>query len=61
MKDSEVFLRLAVEGYERGDVGVWGVDANYVPEHACAELGYFLSREHRGKRLMPKAVRSNTR
>jgi [ribosomal protein S5]-alanine N-acetyltransferase len=72
VKDSEAFLRLAVEGYERGDFGGWGVvlkdsgrfvgtcgvDLNYAPEHARAELGYVLSREHWGKGLMPEAVRA---
>ncbi|HEX2182577.1 MAG TPA: GNAT family protein [Rubrobacteraceae bacterium] len=72
VEDSEAFLRLAVEGYERGDFGGWGVvlkdsgsfvgtcgvDMGYVPEHARAELGYVLSREHWGKGLMPEAVRA---
>jgi [ribosomal protein S5]-alanine N-acetyltransferase len=31
---------------------------NYAPEHARAELGYVLSREHWGKGLMPEAVRA---
>jgi ribosomal-protein-alanine N-acetyltransferase len=70
VEDSEEFLRFAVEGYERGDFGGWGivlkksgafigtcgVDVNY--EHARAELGYVLSREHWGKGLMPEAVRA---
>ena len=30
----------------------------YAPEHARAELGYVLSREHWGKGLMPEAVRA---
>ena len=72
IEDSEAFLRLAVEGYERGDFGGWGVvlkdsgafvgtcgvDYGYAPEHARAELGYVLSREHWGKGLMPEAVRA---
>ena len=72
VEDSESFLRLALEGYERGDFGGWGVvlkdsgafvgtcglDAGYVPEHARAELGYVLSREHWGRGLMPEAVRA---
>ena len=72
VEDSEAFLRLAVEGYERGDFGGWGVvlkdsgsfvgtcgvDMGYVPEHARAELGYVLSHEHWGKGLMPEAVRA---
>jgi ribosomal-protein-alanine N-acetyltransferase len=72
VEDSEAFLRLAVEGYERGDFGGWGivlkdsgafvgtcgVDADYAPEHARAELGYVLSRQHWGKGLMPEAVRA---
>jgi ribosomal-protein-alanine N-acetyltransferase len=72
IEDSESFLRSATEGYERGDFGGWGVvlkddgafvgtcgvDAGYAPEHARAELGYVLSREHRGKGLMPEAVRA---
>jgi [ribosomal protein S5]-alanine N-acetyltransferase len=71
IEDSEEFLRLATEGYERGDFGGWGVvlkdsgvfigtcgmDAGYAPEHARAELGYVLSREHWGRGLMPEAVR----
>jgi ribosomal-protein-alanine N-acetyltransferase len=72
IEDSEAFLRLAVEGYERGDFGGWGVvlkdsgafvgtcgvDYGYAPEHARAELGYVLSREHWGKGLIPEAVRA---
>ena len=72
VEDSEVFLRFAVEGYERGDFGGWGVvlkdsgafigtcgvDVNFAPEHDRAELGYVLSREHWGKGLMPEAVRA---
>jgi ribosomal-protein-alanine N-acetyltransferase len=72
IEDSESFLRLAVEGYERGDFGGWGivlkdggafvgtcgVDVGYAPEHARAELGYVLSREHWGRGLMPEAVRA---
>jgi [ribosomal protein S5]-alanine N-acetyltransferase len=72
VEDSKAFLRLAVEGYERGDFGVWGVvlkdsgafvgtcgvDVNYAPEHARAELGYVLGRQHWGKGLMPEAVRA---
>jgi ribosomal-protein-alanine N-acetyltransferase len=72
IEDSVAFLRFAVEGYERGDFGGWGVvlkdsgafvgtcgvDYGYAPEHARAELGYVLSREHWGKGLMPEAVRA---
>jgi ribosomal-protein-alanine N-acetyltransferase len=72
IEDSESFLRSATEGYERGDFGGWGVvlkddgafvgtcgvEAGYAPEHARAELGYVLSREHWGKGLMPEAVRA---
>jgi ribosomal-protein-alanine N-acetyltransferase len=72
VEDSDAFLRFAVEGYERGDVGGWGVvlkdsgafvgtcgvDVNYAPEHARAELSYVLSLEHWGKGLMPEAVRA---
>jgi [ribosomal protein S5]-alanine N-acetyltransferase len=72
IEDSESFLTFAIEGYERGDFGGWGVvlkdsgvfigtcglDAGYAPEHARAELGYVLSREHWGKGLMPEAVRA---
>jgi [ribosomal protein S5]-alanine N-acetyltransferase len=50
VEDSEAFLRLAVEGYERGDFGGWGVvlkdsgvfvgtcgvDVNYAPERSSA-------------------------
>jgi [ribosomal protein S5]-alanine N-acetyltransferase len=71
VEDSEEFLRQATEGYERGDFGGWGVvlkdsgafigtcgiDAGYAPEHARAELGYVLSREHWGRGLMSEAVR----
>jgi ribosomal-protein-alanine N-acetyltransferase len=43
-------------------VGTCGVDFGYAPEHALeharAELGYVLSREHWGKGLMPEAVRA---
>lgn len=70
IEDSERFLSVATEGYERGDFGGWGVvlkdsgafvgtcgiDVDY--EHARAELGYVLSREHWGKGLMPEAVRA---
>ncbi len=72
IEDSESFLHLALEGYERGDFGGWGVvlkgdgafvgtcgmDVGYAPEHARAELGYVLSRKHWGKSLMPEAVRA---
>ena len=70
VEDSESFLRLATEGYERGDFGVWGVvlkdsgafvgtcSMEVNPEHARAELGYVLSREHWGRGLMPEAVRA---
>jgi ribosomal-protein-alanine N-acetyltransferase len=72
IEDSETFLRFAIEGYESGDFGGWGVvfkdsgvfigtcglDAGYAPEHARAELGYVLSREHWGKGLMPEAARA---
>jgi ribosomal-protein-alanine N-acetyltransferase len=72
IEDSQAFLRLVVEGYERGDFGGWGVvlkdsgafvgtcgvDYGYAPEHARAELGYVLSREHWGKGLVPEAVRA---
>jgi ribosomal-protein-alanine N-acetyltransferase len=72
IEDSEAYLRVAVEGYERGDFGGWGVvlkdsgafvgtcgvDFGYAPEHARAELGYVLSREHWGKGLVPEAVRA---
>jgi len=36
-------------------VGTCGMEA--APEHARAELGYVLSREHWGRGLMPEAVR----
>ena len=72
IEDTEEFLRFATEGYERGDFGGWGVvlkdsgvfvgtcglDAGYAPEHARAELGYVLSREHWGRGLMPEAARA---
>jgi [ribosomal protein S5]-alanine N-acetyltransferase len=72
VEDSKAFLRLAVEGYERGDFGGWGIvlkdsgafvgtcgaDVDYAPEHARAELGYVLSREHWGKGLMTEAVQA---
>jgi ribosomal-protein-alanine N-acetyltransferase len=72
VEDSEGFLHHAARGYERGDFGGWGivlkdsgafvgtcsVDVGYAPEHARAELGYVLAREHWGKGLMPEAVRA---
>ncbi len=72
VEDSERFLRLAMEGYARGDFGGWGVvlkddgafagtcgvDVGYAPDHARAELGYVLSRKHWRKGLMPEAVRA---
>jgi [ribosomal protein S5]-alanine N-acetyltransferase len=72
IQDSEDFLRSAIDGYERGDFGGWGVvlkdsgefvgtcgiDGGYAPEHARAEIGYVLSREHWGQGLMPEAVRA---
>ena len=72
IEDSREFLRFATEGYERGDFGGWGLllkdsgafigtcglDAGYAPEHARAELGYVLAREHWGRSLMPEAVRA---
>jgi [ribosomal protein S5]-alanine N-acetyltransferase len=61
-----------VEDSERGEFGGWGVvlkgsgafvgtcgvDVGYAPEHARAELGYVLSREHWGKGLVLEAVRA---
>ncbi len=72
IEDSEAFLLFAVEGYERGDFGGWGlvlkssgafigtcgIDAGYAPEHARAEIGYVLSRDQWGRGLMPEAVRA---
>jgi [ribosomal protein S5]-alanine N-acetyltransferase len=70
LEDSKSFLRLAVEGYEKGDFGGWGVvlkDSGVFvgtcgmevdPEHARAELGYVLAREHWGRGLVPEAVRA---
>jgi ribosomal-protein-alanine N-acetyltransferase len=72
IEDSESFLGFAAEGYRRGDFGGWGVvlkdsgafvgtcgiDVDYAPEHARAELGYVLSREHWGRGLMPEAARA---
>jgi ribosomal-protein-alanine N-acetyltransferase len=72
VEDSKKVLRLATEGYARGDFGGWGVvlkddgafvgtcgvDVGYAPDHARAELGYVLSREHWGMGLMPEAVRA---
>jgi [ribosomal protein S5]-alanine N-acetyltransferase len=34
------------------------VNFGYAPEHARAELGYVLSREHWGKGLMAEAARA---
>lgn len=72
VRDSEDFLRHVTGGYERGDLLAWGLvlkedgafvgtcglDAGYEPEHARAEMGYALSREHWGRGLMPEAVRT---
>lgn len=74
IEDSRTFLLFATEGYERGDfcgwglvlkasgafVGTCGMEAG-AAEHARAELGYVLSREHWGRGLMPEAVRSMIR
>jgi ribosomal-protein-alanine N-acetyltransferase len=81
VQDTESFLNFATEGYERGDFGGWGVvlkddgvfigtcgiDAGYSPEHARAELGYVLSREHWGKggrmelnRIEARCIAENT-
>jgi [ribosomal protein S5]-alanine N-acetyltransferase len=71
VEDSTNFLRFATEGYERGDflgwglvlkasgafVGTCGMEVPDAPEHARAELGYVLSREHWGRGLMPETVR----
>ena len=69
IEDSENFLSFANEGYEREDFGGWGLvlkasgafvgtcGLEAAPEHARAELGYVLSREHWGRGLMPEAVR----
>ena len=69
IEDSENFLRFANEAYERGDFGGWGLvlkasgafvgtcGLEAAPEHARAELGYVLSREHWGRGFMPEAVR----
>lgn len=71
LEDSKNFLRFAVEGYERGDFGGWGIvhresgrfigtcglDAGYDAQHARAELGYVLAREFWRRGLTPEAVR----
>jgi ribosomal-protein-alanine N-acetyltransferase len=61
-----------VEGrYQAGQVAPWGVElkstgqiigtCDYVwwhPQHACAEIGYALSRAYWGRGLMTEAVRA---
>ena len=72
LEDTRNFLSLVAEGYGRGDFGGWGLvlkeadtfigtcglDADYSPEHALAELGYVLSRKYWGRGIMPEAVRA---
>lgn len=67
--DSENFLRFVQERYTRGDPAGWGIveresgrfigtcgPESWRPEHARAELGYVLAREHWGRGLMTEAV-----
>ncbi len=68
VEDSESFLRLALEGYEREDFGGWGVvlkdsgafvgtcglDAGYVPEHARAELATYSPASTGGEGSCPR-------
>jgi hypothetical protein len=72
IEGSKGVRRSAMESYEKGDFGGWelvlkddrafvgtcGIDVGYAPEHARAELGYVLSREHWGNGLIPEAVRA---
>lgn len=72
IEGSEGFIELAMEGYEQGNFGSWGVtlketgafvgtcgfDDCYFPEHARAEVGYVLSRECWGRGIMPEALRA---
>lgn len=71
IEDSRAFVELAVSRHESGGEPEWGIvykgDHRFVgtcgivswePEHARAELGYALSREYRGRGLMPEAVRA---
>ena len=69
LRDSENFLRFVQERYTRGDPAGWGIEEretgrfigtcgmqSWHPEHARAELGYVLSREHWARGLMTEAV-----
>lgn len=69
LRDSENFLRFVEERYARGDPAGWGLEEResgrfigtcgiqaWHPEHARAELGYVLAREHWGRGLMTEAV-----
>lgn len=71
IEDSRAVVELVVSRYESGGEPEWGIvykgDYSFVgtcgivswePEHARAELGYALSREYRGRGLMPEAVRA---
>lgn len=71
IEDSRAFVELAVSRYESGGEPEWGIvykgDHRFVgtcgivswePEHARVEIGYALSREYRGRGLMPEAVRA---
>ncbi len=71
IEDSRAFLDLTVRGYESGADPTWGIvykgDHRFIgtcgfaslePEHACAEIGYVISKEYRGRGLAPEAVRA---
>lgn len=67
--DSVDFIRHALERYEAGGVAPWGMVlkpsgqligtcdyTRWLPQHACAEIGYALSRAYWGQGLAPEAV-----
>ena len=66
--DSEAFTRLQPESFAQGDgcqLGIWSegvyignIGFGYVSrEFRCAEVGYWLSAEHRGRGVMTKVCR----
>lgn len=69
LQETENFLRFVRERYARGDPAGWGLEElasgrfigtcgiqSWHPEHARAELGYVLAREHWSRGLMTEAV-----
>ena len=71
IEDSKRFLHTVVERYENAEAADWGIvykgNGRFIggcgivqwnSDHARAEMGYVLSREHWGRGLIPEAVRA---